>query len=97
MLNRLLNRGRPNVGDGVEVMAGPYAGKTGVVTRSAADGIDVFIDDCCRPTLQASEVRRQRRRSLRDVVQQARESDPIGEEARATAQIRDWVDSQGPH
>jgi ribosomal protein L24 len=96
-MNRLLNRGRPKVGDGVEVIAGPYAGKAGVVTRAAADELDVFIDDCCRPTLRASEVRRARHRSLRDAVRRARESDPIGEEARATTQIRDWVDSMGPH
>jgi ribosomal protein L24 len=97
MLNRLLNRGRPSVGDGVEIIAGPYAGKAGVVTRAEANDLDVFIDDCCRPTLQASEVRRMRRRSLQQAVRQARESDPIGEEARATTEIRDWVDSMGPH
>ncbi len=97
MLNWLRNARRPKVGDGIDVIDGPYAGKNGVITGADGGAYAVFIDECCQPILQAAQFRRASRRSLSQVVRQARESDPIGEEARATTQIRDWVDSVGPH
>lgn len=97
MLRWLRNGRRPKVGDDVEIVGGPYAGRSGVITGADGGSYEVFIDECCRPTLEAAQLRRLSRRSLTHLVRDARESDPISEEARATTEIRDWVDSQGPH
>ena len=97
MLSWLRNIRHIQTGDSVEVVGGPYAGRTGVVTRADAGAYEVFIDACCQPTLQAALLRRLSRRGLSQAVRTAREADPIGEEARATTEIRDWVDSMGPH
>lgn len=96
MLNWLASLRRARVGDGVEVLDGPYAGRSGVVTRVEDGTWDVFIDECCQPRLQGAQLRRVRRRSLHQVMKEAREADPIAVEGRAAAEIRDWVDSMGP-
>jgi ribosomal protein L24 len=97
MLQWLRNIGQPRVGESVEVIDGPFTGRTGLITRVRPRTYDVFIDECCRPTLEAAQIRRLKRHSLGRLVRKAHESDPISEEARATTELRDWVDSMGPH
>lgn len=88
---------QPKVGQSVEIVSGPYAGRAGVITSTdAGGGYQVFIDDCCQPIVAAAQLRRVRRRDMRRTIRAARESDPLSEQGRATAEIRDWVDSIGP-
>lgn len=96
MLDWIASLRRVRVGDGVEVTDGPYAGRTGVVTRVDDGTWDVFIDECCQPRLVGAQLKRLRRRNLGQVMKETREADPIATEGRATAEIRDWVDSMGP-
>lgn len=90
MLNWLASLRRARVGDGVEVIDGPYAGRSGTVTRVEDGTWHVFIDECCQPRLQAAQLRRSRnRRNVGRAVRSAKESDVEGELARSTMDGRD--------
>jgi hypothetical protein len=57
----------------VTVLAGPYAGYVGRITEIDFSGrFRVFIDDCCQPLLEASELTTGRPRSVGDKVATAR-------------------------
>ena len=89
---------RPSVGDRVRVTEGPYAGQTGTIDRVApGPRFVIFIDECCQPLLAAHHFRRLNSgRNLGQAIRASREAEPISEEGRATAEIRDWVDSVSP-
>ena len=53
--------GKPQVGDLVTVLAGPYAGKTGAITAVEGQDSIVFIDECCQPRLTDKSIRLVRR------------------------------------
>jgi hypothetical protein len=56
MFDRLFRRG-PRIGTEVTVLAGPYAGYVGRVSEIDYNGrFRVFIDDCCQPVLDATEL-----------------------------------------
>ena len=56
MFDRLFNRGL-RIGAEVTVLVGPYAGFMGRVAEIDHNGrFRVFIDDCCQPALEASEL-----------------------------------------
>ena len=56
MFDRLVLRG-PRIGSEVTVLVGPYAGYTGRVSEIDYNGrFRVFIDDCCQPVLDATEL-----------------------------------------
>lgn len=56
MFDRLFRRG-PRIGREVTVLAGPYAGFAGRVSEIDYNGrFRVFIDDCCQPVLDATEL-----------------------------------------
>ena len=56
MFDRLVRRG-PRIGSEVTVLVGPYAGYTGRVSETDYNGrYRVFIDDCCQPVVDRSEL-----------------------------------------
>lgn len=56
-MRRLLGRG-PKVGDDVTVLAGPFAGSSGRITKRDPDGrFLVVIDECRAPLVAASDLR----------------------------------------
>ena len=51
------------------VLVGPYAGYTGRVTEVDYNGrFRVFIDDCCQPVLEATELELGRPRNVDQLV-----------------------------
>jgi hypothetical protein len=72
VFERLLHRG-PRIGAEVTVLVGPYAGYVGRISEIDFSGrFRVFIDDCCQPLLEASELTIGRSRSAGDKVATAR-------------------------
>ena len=56
MFDRIFRRG-PRIGSDVTVLVGPYAGFAGRVSEIDYNGrFRVFIDDCCQPVLDATEL-----------------------------------------
>jgi hypothetical protein len=49
---------KPRKGTTVDVLAGRYAGKAGVVTAVHGDRYSVYMDECCQATLGSHELRR---------------------------------------
>jgi hypothetical protein len=74
----------------VAVGDGPYAGKSGVVRAVAADGrLSVYIDECCQPTLDASQVKPVRGPDIAGAARKARLADTRGELDRHIIDSRD--------
>jgi hypothetical protein len=77
-------------GTAVDVLSGPYAGKSGHVRAVAADGrLSVYIDECCQPMLDASQVKRVRGPDITGAAREARLADTRGELDRHAIDSRD--------
>jgi len=90
MLDRFFRRG-PRIGSDVTVLVGPYAGYTGRVNEIDHNGrFRVFIDDCCQPVLDATDMVRGIPRSVDKLAAARRtiERDPNVEFTRAMANAR---------
>jgi ribosomal protein L24 len=80
-------------GDGVSVLEGPYAGKTGAVLAVQADGrIGVYIDECCQPVVDASALKRVRGHDIGRAAREAKLGDTSGEQVRHVMDSRDLGD-----
>jgi hypothetical protein len=90
MFERFFRR-LPRIGGEVTVLVGPYAGYTGRVSEIDHNGrFRVFIDDCCQPVLDATELVPGRSRNV-DKLRRARrivERDPNVALTRAIANAR---------
>jgi hypothetical protein len=77
-------------GTAVDVLNGPYAGRSGLVRAVAPDGrLTVYIDDCCQPTLDATQVKRVRGPDVGGAARRARLADVDGELDRHAIDSRD--------
>ena len=86
----LRSRRAVKVGTLVDVLDGPYAGRSGHVRAVAPDGrLSVYIDDCCQPTLDASQLKRVRGPDIGGAARRARLADVNGELDRHAVDSRD--------
>ena len=86
----LRSRGGVKPGTRVDVLDGPYAGKSGQVRAVAADGrLSVYIDECCQPTLDPSQIKRVRGPDIGGAAREARLADTRGELDRHAIDSRD--------
>jgi ribosomal protein L24 len=66
MFDRFLHRGL-RIGAEVTILAGPYTGHVGRISQVDQNGrFRVFIDDCCQPVLDASNLTTGKPRNVAD-------------------------------
>jgi hypothetical protein len=90
MFDRFFRRG-PRIGSEVTVLVGPYAGYTGRVAEIDYNArIRVFIDDCCQPVLDATDLILGRPRNVDKALEARRavERNPNREPTRAMVNAR---------